>query len=81
MVAMVKATRDFLRNFKHPVSQPAGILHVNENPKLMRPGVRKLFARNGYKYRGQTSLGEDVWVAEFDESDQRALSPKPKNGK
>jgi len=81
MVVMVKATRDFLRNFRHPVSQPAGILHINENLKLMRPGVRKLFARNGYKYLGQTSLGEDVWVAEFDEPDQQVLSPTAsKNG-
>ena len=81
MVAICKATRDFLRNFKHPVSQPAGILHVNENPKLMRPGIRRLFTRNGYQYKGQTSLGEDVWVVEFAEPDQRALSPTtPKNG-
>ena len=58
-------TRDFLRQFKHPVSQPAGMLNVNENPRLARPGVRKLFTRHGYRLWGQTSLGEDVWITEF----------------
>src|SRR5256885_519777 len=55
MITVCDATRDFLRNFRHPVSQPAGMLNVNENPRLMRPGVRKLFARHGYRYWGQTS--------------------------
>ena len=41
----------------------------------MRPGVRKLFARHGYRYWGQTSRGEDVWATEFGEPDRVGLSP------
>ena len=74
-ISACDATRDFLRKFKHPVAQPAGVLNVNENPRLMRPGVRKLFRRHGYKYWGQTARGEDVWVTEFDEAKQVATSP------
>lgn len=66
-VAVCNATREFLRNFKHPVSQPVGMLNVNENPKLMRPGMRRLFARLGFRYWGQTALGEDVWITDFGE--------------
>jgi hypothetical protein len=74
-ISVCDATRDFLRKFKHPVAQPAGVLNVNENPRLMRPGVRKLFRRHGYQYWGQTARGEDVWVTEFDETKQVARSP------
>jgi hypothetical protein len=66
MVAVIAATRDFLRTFQHPELQPAGMLHVNENPKLMRPGVRKLFERHGYRYWGTTPQNEEVWAFEFD---------------
>ena len=67
MITVCDATRDFLRHFTHPVAQPAGMLNINENPRLMRPGVRKLFARHGYRYWGQTARGEDVWITEFGE--------------
>jgi hypothetical protein len=69
------ATRDFLRNFTHPVEQPVGMLNINENHRLMGPGVRKLFARHGYRYWGQTAQGEDVWVTMFNGSDQVDLDP------
>ena len=75
MITVCDATRDFLRTFKHPVSQPVGMLNVNENPRLMRPGARRVFVRHGYRYWGQTSLGEDVWVTEFGESGQAGLCP------
>jgi peroxiredoxin len=65
MLAVVLATRDFLSTFRHPTSQPAGMVHVNENTKLMRPGLRKLFERHGYSYWGVTAEGEDVWAVEF----------------
>ena len=67
MVAVCNATRDFLRNFKHPIAQPAGILNINENAKLMRPGMRRIFERNGYQYWGQTARGEDVWATVFNQ--------------
>ena len=75
MVAVCDATRDFLRSFKHPVSQPAGMLNINENPKLMRPGMRKIFARHGYRLWGQTARGEDVWVTLFAEDKPAERSP------
>jgi hypothetical protein len=66
MLAVVLATRDFLKAFPHPDMQPTGILHVNENPKLRRPGMRRLFEREGYRFWGTTPQGEDVWAVEFD---------------
>lgn len=75
MINVCDATRDFLRTFKHPVAQPAGMLNINENPRLARPGVRKLFARHGYRYWGQTSQGEDVWITEFGEPTEPEPSP------
>jgi hypothetical protein len=75
MINVCDATRNFLRTFKHPVSQPAGMLNINENPRLMGPGVRKLFARHGYRYWGQTAQGEDVWITDFGESPVTELSP------
>ena len=77
MVTVCDATRDFLRNFKHPVSQPAGMLNINENRKLMRPGMRRLFERHGYRYWGQTMSGEDVWVTEFAETGRVGLNTSP----
>src|SRR5262245_21255650 len=65
MVTVILATRDFLRTFQHPKLQPAGMLHVNENPRLMRPGIRKLFQRHGYRYWGKTPHSEDIWAVEF----------------
>ena len=75
MVAVCDATRDFLQNFKHPVSQPAGMLNINENFKLMRPGMRKMFARHGYRFWGHTAQGEDVWVTLFAEHKPAEKNP------
>ena len=75
MVAVCDATRDFLRNFKHPVSQPEGMLNINENLKLARPGMRKIFTRHGYRYWGQTARGEEVWVTEFRRPGGSEFSP------
>lgn len=66
MNQLIAATRDFLRDFKRPDVHPIGMLHVNENPKLMRPGIRKLFARHGYLYLGQNRKGQDLWLTEFE---------------
>jgi hypothetical protein len=65
MLTVLNATRDFLCRFNHPVSPPEGMVIVTENPKLMRPGVRKLLARHGYEYWGRTAWDEDVWAVEF----------------
>jgi hypothetical protein len=65
MWAVTDGTRDFLRDFAHPQFQAAGLLIVTENPKLMRPGMRRSFRQHGYDYRGKTALGLDLCVAEF----------------
>jgi len=70
MVAVILATRDFLQTFQHPSVQAAGMLHINENPKLMRPGIHRLFEKHDYRYWGTTPQAEDVWVFEFDEPPQ-----------
>ena len=49
MINVLDATRDFLRHFKHPVAQPAGLLSISENPRLMRPGARRVLERHGYR--------------------------------
>jgi hypothetical protein len=77
MLAVVLATRDFLKIFRHPAVQVAGLLHVNENLKLMRPGMRRLFQRNGYSYWGKTPAGEDVWAVEFDHQATSFRKPIP----
>jgi hypothetical protein len=74
MLAVVLATRNFLSTFRHPRSQPEGMLHVNENLKLMRPGMRKLFERQGYQYWGRTSRNEDVWAVEFSQPEKGAAA-------
>jgi len=75
MVKVCDATRDFLRDFKHPLGQPEGMLNVNENHKLMRPGMRRVFARQGYQYWGQTAQGLDVWATLFNEPDAATSRP------
>ncbi len=74
MVEVIKATREFLLTFPHPGLQPAGIIHINENPKLMRPGVRKTFERHGYRCWGTTPEAEEVWAIEFC-AQTRSLTP------
>jgi len=68
MRAVTYATWDFLRNFDHPQGRRAGMLIVTENPKLMRPGIRRYLERYGCRYRGRNRKGLDVWVAEFHKS-------------
>ena len=69
MWAVIAATRDFLQGYAHPQARPLGLLHINENPKLMRPGTRRFFLRHGYRYLGANGLGQDLWLAEFAQAD------------
>lgn len=41
-----------------------GIVNVNENPKLGRRAMRRVFERLGYKLQGRQA-GHDVWYFEF----------------
>jgi hypothetical protein len=74
---VLNATRDFLRSFQHPKSQPAGMLIVTENRKLMRPGMRRLLTRHGYQHWGMSARDEDVWAVEFSEPQEN----QPSRGK
>lgn len=67
MRLVIGMTRDFLRD-EAPEPKPRGLVHVNENPKLMRRGIRRMFARHGYEFVGKTERGFDVWVYRFDQS-------------
>ncbi len=48
---------------------PAGIVHVNENPKLMRPGIKRKFIQHGYHLLGKSTAGHEVWRFGFDTSE------------
>jgi hypothetical protein len=65
MSKVTNVTRDTLRDFAHPQGPVAGLLIVTENPKLMRPGMKREFERQGYHYQGKTPQGLDVWAVEF----------------
>jgi hypothetical protein len=39
---------------------------VADNPKLMRPGMRRYLERHGFVYRGTDRHGIDRWFAPFD---------------
>jgi hypothetical protein len=65
MREVTNGTRDFLRGFRHPRADPAGMLIVTENRKLVRAGIRRCLARHGYDHRGRTPAGLDVWLAPF----------------
>jgi hypothetical protein len=41
-----------------------GVLNVNENRKLGRPGMRRIFTRLGYRPRGSIH-GRDAWYFDF----------------
>jgi len=51
-----------------PGASPVGLLIVTENPKLMRPGMRKPFQRHGYRHAGKILRGSDLWVSPFGEN-------------
>lgn len=48
---------------RHPAS---GMRLVADNPKLMRPGMRRYLERHGFLYRGSDRHGVDRWFAPFD---------------
>ena len=48
---------------RHPAS---GMRLVADNPKLMRPGMRRYLERHGFVYRGTDRHGIDRWFTPFD---------------
>lgn len=77
MRTVTNATRDVLRVLGDPVHQPAGMLIVTENRKLMRPGLRRYFHRHGYVFQGQTASGLDMWLAPFGDASLRIREKQP----
>lgn len=57
-------TRDVLAAHHRP-GGPQGMIIVTENQKLMRPGMRRMFERNGYEYLGRGPKGNDIWRSMF----------------
>ena len=43
-----------------------GVVNINENPKLYRRNIRRLFEQAGYRLDGLTE-GKETWRYEFDE--------------
>ena len=41
-----------------------GVMNVNENPKLARPGMRRIFSRLGYEWQAR-HIEQDVWCFDF----------------
>lgn len=61
---LTNGSRDLLR--ADSLSWPAaGMRLVAEDPKLLRPGIRRYLERQGYVYRGQNRHGQDLWLAPF----------------
>jgi hypothetical protein len=61
---ITNATRDLLQGLRIP-NKPGGMIIITENQKLMRPGLRRMLQRHGYRYLGQTPQQLDVWKAVF----------------
>ena len=57
-------TYEFLKQYQVE-HKPAGLVIVTENRKLMRKGMRRLLARNGFEYVGQDRRGQDVWLGRW----------------
>lgn len=57
-------TCDVMRE-RHVPGGPQGVIIVTENAKLMRPGMRRMFERNGYEYMGRGPKGHDAWRVLF----------------
>lgn len=62
---MTNRTRDLLKadSQAHPAS---GMRLSADNPKLMRPGIRRYLERQGFVFRGPDRHGVDRWFAPFD---------------
>ena len=56
---------DFLRGFPHPGGPMAGMLFTVENPRLMRPGMRRRIQRFGYRCLGRLANGREIWRLPF----------------
>lgn len=62
---LTRRTRDRLKAdcLEHPAS---GMRLTADNPKLMRPGIRRYLERHGFLFRGADRHGVDRWFLPFD---------------
>lgn len=61
------AARNYLRGHAAALdseNRPRGLVIVAENPKLMRPGMRRIFEDIGYQYAGSRN-GQGTWKFDF----------------
>ena len=66
MEHMTAMTRDFLRARNSASAQRhGGVVVITENPKLMRPGIKRRFRHIGFQHAGRNPAGLDIWVSEF----------------
>lgn len=77
MRRVTNASRDLLGAVSHPQGPATGMLIETENRKLMRPGIRRYFARHGYRYAGRSQRGLDLWLAPFAGAEDRTAVKPP----
>ncbi|MEJ2761966.1 MAG: hypothetical protein P8126_10705 [Gammaproteobacteria bacterium] len=59
-------TRDFLHEWKDKyMDRTSGVVIITENPKLMRPGIKRRLRHIGFQHAGKNPKGLDIWVSEF----------------
>ncbi len=65
MIVGTAAAICFLRT-RHGDEGVRGVVNINQNPKLYRRGMQRVFERLGYRLDGLTE-GKETWRFEFDE--------------
>jgi len=61
MQQITQGTRYFFNANPSLQGKACGMILCTENPKLMRPGMKRLFERSVWDYQGTDSRGLDVW--------------------
>jgi len=62
---ILRATNQRMQEFNDIEPLAGGMVVITENPKLKRPGSRKLFRDGGWKYQGQTEKKQDIWFYSY----------------
>ena len=66
MKAVTKETRCFFNDNPSLREAERGMIFLTENPKLMRPGMKRFLQRSVWEYSGKDDRGFDLWKFEFD---------------
>jgi hypothetical protein len=62
---LLRATNLRMYELNQNTPQASGMVVMTENPKLMRPGARRLFKREGWQYQGKIQQ-QDVWLYPYE---------------